>query len=56
MEKEAFYMELNEKIQVQDTICNMVKGVNDEIVLKKLLTYVNHAYINQDEGSVKCNG
>lgn len=49
-------MKLNEKIQVQDTICNMVKGVNDEIVLKKLLTYVNHAYISQNEGGVKRNG
>ena len=49
-------MELNEKLQVQDTICNMVKGVNDEIVLKKLLTYVNHAYISQNEGGVKRNG
>lgn len=49
-------MAFNERKQIQDTICNMVKGVNDEIVLKKLLTYVNHAYINQNEGSVKCNG
>ena len=24
-------MELNEKIQVQDTICNMVKGVKEAI-------------------------
>lgn len=49
-------MELNEKIQVQDTICNMVKGINNEVVLRKLLTYVNHAYIGQNEGSIKRNG
>lgn len=43
-------MELNEKTQVQDTICNMVKGINNEVVLRKLLTYVNHAYIICNEG------
>lgn len=49
-------MTFNERKQIQDTICNMVKGINDEVALRKLLTYVNHAFINQDEGSVKCNG
>lgn len=43
-------MELNEKIQVQDTICNMVKGINSEVALRKLLTHVNHAYIVCNEG------
>lgn len=49
-------MELNEKMQVQNTICNMVKAINNETVLDKLLVYVNHAYINQNERGVKCNG
>ncbi len=49
-------MTFDERKQIQETVCNMVKGINDETALSKLLTYVNHAYINQDEGSVKCNG
>ena len=49
-------MTFDERKQIQETVCNMVKGVNDEIVLKKLLTYVNHAYISQNEGGVKRNG
>lgn len=49
-------MTFDERKQIQETVCNMVKGINDETALSKLLTHVNHAYINQDEGSVKCNG
>lgn len=49
-------MELNEKMQVQDTICDMVKEIKDEAALRKLLTYVNHAYIIRNERSVKRNG
>lgn len=49
-------MTFDERKQIQETVCNMVKGINDETALSKLLTYVNHAYINQNEGSVKRNG
>lgn len=49
-------MTFNERKQIQDTICNMVKAINNETALSKLLTYVNHAYIYQNERSVKCNG
>lgn len=43
-------MTYKERMQIQDTICNMVKGINSEAALRKLLTYVNHAYIVCNEG------
>lgn len=43
-------MTCKERKQIQDSICNMVKGINSEVALCKLLTYVNHAYIICNEG------